>query len=268
MRTTTILTIALHLLIAICNAQPKEKWVLTDTVDLSFAPVNFTGFQAFQEHSPLVSFKNGVYMPYENLWFYKIEDPAVALSSFSLSHADTSLYLVVSGNGNDRIIRMKKTVDDSQKENIIEISTSGKHTLYPITDGFYLLTQSSEATSLIEFFDGTSMKLIMKSKKAIRKLLPIDNRSFIATFENDVVLFNAGSKPVNLFYSEVSINDISATDEGRFIISTLQGVYSLDKGLSSSNMICTAHDGQLATFDASLFVLSNADRKIYRYVKR
>src|SRR5690349_15314157 len=170
-----------------CNSQ--SKLIVTDSISVAFAKTNFNDLQVLQGQSPLVYFRNGIYMPYEKMWYYQLKND-YQLKSYAISHIDTSLYLIVQKSNKQKIVQLSK--DASGKSLKSEISLeAGSHKLYPISKGnFYLVTfHYPEHGCTVKFFDGKNLKPIATINEEINKLIPIDNQSFIGIFDARAVLF-------------------------------------------------------------------------------
>ena len=225
----------------------------------------FRYFDLVKSTSPVVAFAEGIYMPNENIWFYKAPDSS-RINAFAVSHCDTSDYIFYNYNNAIFLVNYKyiEGQDKGTTSNLLKLPTKYRYTLYPIGRlSYYLLARDTLAD--LYYYSGTTHKKLLSGKEDLYSILPIDEHTFVACYLNQLVLFSLkDNKQKVLFKSPLPIISAALLPMGAAIISTPRGIYLINKNYTASRLTIPVNDGILKMYNNYLYVLSNAHNMIYK----
>ena len=89
--------------------------IYDDSIKFEYLVNRFFQFDLLTSTSPLLLFKEGIFMPREKLWYKQLKLPQ-SIKAFNFSYFDTSLYLI-EGEGNTRnVVNYKYNIDRQKIE--------------------------------------------------------------------------------------------------------------------------------------------------------
>lgn len=251
------------LLALFVKGQNNQTIKLTDSIDLSYINYHITQFDLLNEASPVVLIPQGLFLPKEKLWFYRVPDSSMRIRNFSISHDDTSVFFIAKKEGKQYLLQIHKTASSVQEvKNLLELDNAWYMT-YPAGTGQLWLTR--QKSSFRVFRINNSIPGLLTEKAAITGIFAADTSGVLLNYGNHVNFLRLNGTEDTLFHSPLVIKQVSLTESGVFIISTAAGVFYFLKGLTPELLNDKIPDGVIKIAGHNVWVLSDAEKKIYKY---
>ena len=238
---------------------------LVDSVKLPDVSLHANYFDLIKAKSPVIGFAEGIYMPNEKLWYFKMPD-STALSGFAFSHIDTSLYIFYDYKSMIYLKNYKNDVMAKKQiiSNLLMLDNLHSYKVYPVGRLKYFLL-AKDSISRVIYCTADSQKLVLKSKESISSIIPLNQTSFIACYRDKLYLYLfKQQKGKILFTSPVSIISSAVLPNGASVIATSTGVFIIKKDFTVQKCNLAIRDGILKCYNGFLYVLSNSKHVIYR----
>ena len=205
----------------------------------------------------------GKFLPKEKLCFYRVPDSSMRIRNFSISHDDTSVFFIAKKEGKQYLLQIHKTASSVQEvKNLLELDNAWYMT-YPAGTGQLWLTR--QKSSFRVFHINNSIPGLLTEKAAITGIFAADTSGVLLNYGNHVNFLRLNGTEDTLFHSPLVIKQVSLTESGVFIISTAAGVFYFLKGLTPELLNDKIPDGVIKIAGHNVWVLSDAEKKIYKY---
>ncbi len=249
----------------------KEKSVIPDisvTIADSFqlgANVSYSYFDLLKSGSPVVAYSEGIYMPTEKIWYLKTPDSCY-IYAFAISHVDTSAYIFYDYKNNVYLKNYARgiSINTQTASDLLWLDKEHSYTLFPTGRlSFFLLAH--DTVSRVFYCTQQGQKEIFRSKNKILGIVPLDSFSFVFFRRDELVFYNFhGHQYKILFKSPVAITSAVILQSGVPVIATTKGIFRINKDYTAGKLNININDGMLKLYNNYLYVLSNANHKIYK----
>lgn len=240
--------------------ESRSQTVL-DSVDISYLNYNIQNFGYLNPTTPIVQVPVGLYMPKDNIWFFKPNDTASRISQFALSSYDTSIYLVLKNRRSAALVNLSKNaMGDEVEQRIMELPMKARYLIQPMEKSMFMFASLDSTLTIYQGYKSKVNK-VLERKGAVNCFI-IDTNAILINYGNRIGYYKSGLER-ELFNSPLPIQHIAFSPSGLIIIATRAGIFKVKKDLSAALVYQHIPDGILHFIEEHLFVLSNYTKKIY-----
>lgn len=192
--------------------------------------------------------EGGIYMPGLNCWYLKPSQKTMILDMAQTLEGNDILYII--GKNTQKIILH----DDKEPFKALTDLEKGEFYLVPINkDLVYIIGKHEDDGFGIWRFFNKKIQNIFKSRSPITICAALDKNTLVFSIDKSLILFKVGKTPKIILQTDADIDGLAITTEGNIFISTLEGVYRLNKN-SKVDIIALGIHGSLKYHNSKLYI--------------